>query len=228
LASESAAAEDGNGKPLPKQARAVKTRDMLLDVAGALLEEVGIERISTNLICQRAGMTPPALYRYFADKYAVLEALGIRLMERQQAAIGAWVDRQLTIPEFSELAAHLEELLRATVAVTEAEPGGLWIERAISATPSLEHVRNEARRRATDALTDGAAAFLPGVPREAIWMRMRVAAEFGYVVGELLREQSGVSRDAIFSECTKMLSFAVTGWAAEFPLLIEGRPVSEP
>ena len=44
----------------PRQGRAVATRERLLDVAGQLLGEVGVERISTNLICARAGMTPPA------------------------------------------------------------------------------------------------------------------------------------------------------------------------
>ena len=56
------------------------TRDLLLDTAGLLLGEVGVERISTNLICERAGVTPPALYYYFADKFDVIVALGERLM----------------------------------------------------------------------------------------------------------------------------------------------------
>src|SRR3546814_4706745 len=65
----------------PQQDRARQTRKRLLDVAGELLAEVGVERISTNMIAARAGLTPPALYRYFNDKYAVLEALGRRSEE---------------------------------------------------------------------------------------------------------------------------------------------------
>src|SRR5580658_2946195 len=81
------------GQIAPQQERAVQTRDHLLDVAGELLGEVGIENISTNMICARAGMTPPALYRYFKDKHAVLETLGQRLMDRQNALLFAWLDR---------------------------------------------------------------------------------------------------------------------------------------
>src|SRR5688572_14877345 len=77
----------------PKQERALQTRERLLDVAGELLAEIGIERISTNMICAHAGVTPPALYRYFKDKYAVLEALGRRLMDRQNVVLSAWLDR---------------------------------------------------------------------------------------------------------------------------------------
>jgi AcrR family transcriptional regulator len=64
----------------PTQLRSVQTRERLLDVAGELLADVGIELTSTTLICARASVTPPALYRYFKDKYAVLDALGRRLM----------------------------------------------------------------------------------------------------------------------------------------------------
>jgi AcrR family transcriptional regulator len=109
----------------PRQNRAVATRERLLDVAGALLADVGVERISTNLICAGAGMTPPALYRYFKDKYAVLEALGERLMDRQNAALFDWLDR--CAPGGLEgLAAGVEDLLRATAEVTAAEPGAIW------------------------------------------------------------------------------------------------------
>jgi AcrR family transcriptional regulator len=76
---------------MPKQGRAVQTYERLLDVSGDLLAEVGIERISTNLICARAGMTPPALYRYFKDKYAVLEALGRRLLSRRSDILTMWL-----------------------------------------------------------------------------------------------------------------------------------------
>ena len=84
------ATSSDNNRASPKQERAQQTYELLLDVAGELLAEVGIDRISTNLICTRAGLTPPALYRYFKDKYSVLEALGLRLMERQNAVLEAW------------------------------------------------------------------------------------------------------------------------------------------
>src|SRR4030095_16618054 len=97
----------------PKQERALQTRERLLDVAGELLGEVGIERISTNMICARAGVTPPALYRYFKDKYGVLEALGRRLMDRQNEVLFAWLDRYA--PQvLAALGEHTEDLLRET------------------------------------------------------------------------------------------------------------------
>src|SRR5271163_1217856 len=109
----------------PRQDRALQTYERLLDVAGELLAEVGIERISTNLICARAGMTPPALYRYFKDKYAVLEALGQRLMDRQNAVLFAWLER--CAPQgLAALTDGVEQLMRDTADVTASEPGAIW------------------------------------------------------------------------------------------------------
>src|SRR5215813_13681149 len=116
----------------PKQDRAVQTRARLLDVAGQLLAEVGIERISTNMICAEAGLTPPALYRYFKDKYAVLEALSERLMQRQNDVLLAWLARHKA-GGLDAYSAHVEDLLRDTAKVTAAEPGGIWILRALRA-----------------------------------------------------------------------------------------------
>src|SRR4029450_2188613 len=113
----------------PKQERAMQTRERLLDVAGELLGKVGIERISTNMICARAGLTPPALYRYFKDKYAVLEALGLRLVGRPTLVCSAWLDEH--VPNgLDALADHTADLLRERAVVTASEPGAIWTLRA--------------------------------------------------------------------------------------------------
>ena len=63
----------------PRQRRAVETYERLLDMAGELLAEVGIERISTNLICARAGMTPPALCQRYRSVRRRAVATGLKL-----------------------------------------------------------------------------------------------------------------------------------------------------
>src|SRR3984893_1548274 len=78
-------------KITPSRPTGVSTFEFLLSTAGQLLGEVGFEGLSTNLICKRAGMTPPALYRYFPNKYAVLQELGRRLMRAQDYAVFAWM-----------------------------------------------------------------------------------------------------------------------------------------
>jgi len=181
---------------LPSQQRGIATRERLLDVAGELLAEVGIERISTNLICAQAGMTPPALYRYFKDKYAVLEALGARLMDRQNAVLFDWLDR--CAPHgLQALEDGVEELMRATAQVTAAEPGSIWTLRAMSAVPQLAHVRLASHRLVTDRLTEAYAPLLPHLSREVLWRRLRISVEFGFAADQMLNEETLIPRDEI-------------------------------
>jgi len=191
----------------PKQDRAVQTRDRLLDIAGELLSEVGIERISTNMIASRAGVSPAALYRYFKDKYAILEALGHRLMERQNAALYAWLETHKA-GGLQALGDHVEDLLRATADVTSTEPGGVWIERALRAVPQLAHVRVESHREVTDVMLEVYAPLLPNVSRKALWRRLRMTVEYGYAIDEMLNEEDRIPRDEIFREAAVLLASA--------------------
>lgn len=196
-------------KPQAKSRRK-PMREILLDEAGALLAEVGIERISTNMICQRAGVTPPALYHYFSDKYAVIEALGRRLMARQNDALIEWVERH-SGGGLEGYAADTEALFRATAQITEAEPGGVWIERALHATPNLAHIRIASHRLVTDKVTDAFEPLLPHLDRKRVWRRVRMMVEFGYVIEELLHTETDADRDAIFAEAARMLSLTLLG-----------------
>lgn len=192
----------------PQQERARQTQGRLLDVAGELLAEVGIERISTNMIAARAGLSPPALYRYFGDKYAVLEALGRRLMERQNEVLDAWLARHAS-GGIAAMADHIGDLLAENAAATRAEPGAVWILRALHATPRLVHIRLESHRHVTDRLVDACAPHLPRIDRETLWLRLRLAVELGFAADEMLYEEDRVSADAVLGEVASMLRAAL-------------------
>lgn len=182
----------------------MQTYERLLDVAGELLGEVGIERISTNQICARAGMTPPALYRYFGDKYAVLEALGRRLMDRQNAELFAWLDRHAP-GGLEALSAGVEELMRATARVTASEPGAKWTLRALRAVPQLAHVRIESHRLVTDRMVQTYAPLVPKLSREVLWRRLRISVELGFAVDEMLTEEDRIAPDDLFRDAAQLL-----------------------
>ena len=188
----------------PKQERSQQTYDLLLNVSGELLAEVGADRISTNMICARAGVTPPALYRYFKDKYAVLEALGRRLMARQNEALEQWIARHEP-GGASALRDNIEDLLRATAAVTASEPGAVWILRALHASPRLVHVRLESHRYVTDRLTDAYLRAGTRLDRDALWRRLRVTVEMGFAVDAMLQEESSLTSDQIFRYVARVL-----------------------
>lgn len=67
---------------IPQQARSQQRVDLILDTAAALLAEIGYDTITTNAVAGRAGISVGSLYRYFADKDAILHALADRYLTR--------------------------------------------------------------------------------------------------------------------------------------------------
>jgi AcrR family transcriptional regulator len=59
----------------PVQKRAQLSVQRILDAAGQLLDESGLERLTTELIAKRAGVNIATVYKYFPNKHAVLAEL---------------------------------------------------------------------------------------------------------------------------------------------------------
>jgi AcrR family transcriptional regulator len=71
----------------PTQARAAYTVDAIVEAATQILQSDGEERLTTNRIAERAGVSIGSLYQYFADKEAIVEAIASRERERIVTAI---------------------------------------------------------------------------------------------------------------------------------------------
>ena len=134
-------------KKQPEQQRAAETVERILEATAAALADIGFERLSTNIVCARAGLTPPALYRYFPNKYALLYELGRRLMQRQNALVPHWITPQALTGAPGDLERALAGLLIDTHRVTAQTVGGVWVMRALRAVPALQTVRLEFARR---------------------------------------------------------------------------------
>lgn len=63
-------------------------RAALLSAARALLDEGGVPAVSLREVSRRAGVTPAACYRHFADKEALLMALAVQGFEEFAQALG--------------------------------------------------------------------------------------------------------------------------------------------
>jgi len=184
----------------PNQDRSQRTMERVLEAAAELLEEVGFERLSTNLICKRAGLTPPALYRYFPNKYAVLKELGERLMAAQNALLDDWN------PGAEDMAAQAEHFLRETLEVTRRFKAGGWIMRSLHATPVLSDVRIDSHRRMAQLMADKALERWPDLDRDAAFSSARVGVEMGYALVEMLFDEPAIDEDAALRNAAQMLA----------------------
>jgi len=176
-------------KVQPAQKRASETYELLLDAAAKTLEDLGIERLSTNLVAERAGVTPPALYRYFPNKYALLSELGKRLMQRQNECVARWISPEVLAGGAATLEPALAGLLLDTYNVTRKVEGGVWIMRALRAVPALQDVRLGSHATVTAAQVQVLAHALPHVSRTELQLVSRIVVELIYAAVEMLFDE---------------------------------------
>lgn len=177
-------------KKQPAQLRGAETYERILAVTASTLADVGIERLSTNLVCERAGLTPPALYRYFPNKYALLSELGQRLMQAQNERIGRWIRPDVFQGPVETLERALEGLILDTYDVTRESVGGVWVMRALRAVPALQRVRLESHAAVTRAQTELLVQALPRASRADLLLASRVVVELVYATVEMLFDET--------------------------------------
>lgn len=195
-------------RQLPTQQRSIDTVDLILKVAAALLGEVGIERLSTNLICSRAGLTPPALYRYFPNKYAVLMELAKRLMERQNQAFLGWLQTApaifpVTAPEAA--IQSLQQMQGAVNAATREFPAAVWIMRALRAVPLLQPLRLDAHNNAAALSFSLVRPHYPNATDAELRLATRLSTEMFYCATELVFDDPEIDDQRVNQEVAEMV-----------------------
>ncbi len=185
-------------------------------MTGRLLGEVGVERLSTNMICERAGMTPPALYRWFPNKYAILAELARRMTTAQLEAVeGLWQQRADAVEAFPEAADEIAEVLKQLNKITRGRPGGIWIMRAMRAVPMLRDIRMAFRTRLAAIIRDGLRARgVHAAPEEELDIAAHLIAEAILAADEMAAEGPASDVDAIAREIGWMVElYARKRWA---------------
>lgn len=198
-------------KNKPRQERAKRTYEAILSAAAELLVEAGVERISTNIIAERAGITVPALYRYFPNKYAVLNALGAVLMDRQNSVFQHWFEQHGEAGNPSELTDNIYDLLKLTYDVTREQVGGLEIIQSLRAVGPLQELRLTSHRLVADQFASALAVLLQRPVDEETRMQARVSVDMGYAIVEMALEDATLSAEQCLRQGADMLE---AYWAA--------------
>lgn len=185
-----------------RQKRSRETVELILSAAADLLEEVGFEQLSTNLICKHARLTPPALYRYFPNKYAVLKEMGERLMARQNALLQDWA---LAAEDLDQLEAQIAGLLEDTIRVTRETQAGGWIMRSLHATPVLSDVRRQSHRMVSQALSEQVLANWPALDPTQVSLANRLGVETGYALVEMVFDEPDLDQTELVQRAASML-----------------------
>ena len=74
-------------RTMPRQQRARAAVNRILRAAGELLDDAGFDALTTTAVAERAGVNIATLYRYFPDKFALIEALAIAIEAERFAKV---------------------------------------------------------------------------------------------------------------------------------------------
>ena len=184
---------DLNPRVRPVQKRAQDTLDLILDTAGVVLDEVGIDAFNTNLLAERAGVAVRSVYRYYPNKLAVIVGLAERQAKQWQASFGELI-AEMRNPEQSALDVW-ERVLDAYMNFVEEKRERSAIRRAMQALPQL----HEVNRRDNDYLSEEIASAL-----KARGVRQGIGAL--RLVGRLLLETCDVTVDDALSRSGRIPS----------------------
>ncbi len=194
-------------KNKPRQDRAKRTYEAILAAAAELLMEVGVERISTNLVAEKAGITVPALYRYFPNKYAVLNALGAALMEKQNVVFDEWLEKCLAEegggPQ--SLMDNIYELLWKTYELTREQSGGIEVVQALRAVAPLQDVLLASHRAVADQFAQLVAEMLGRPVDELLSIQARLTIDTGYAIVEMALEDESLAPEPLIREGAYMI-----------------------
>src|SRR6476619_5387018 len=116
-----ATGESGRGparRRVPQQVRSRDRVQRILEVAGEIVVEQGVEAVTTRAIAARADLPVASLYQYFADKEAVLLAL----VERDIAEMDAQVEEDVGALTVLSVRSMVEATMHAFVKVYHRRP----------------------------------------------------------------------------------------------------------
>jgi AcrR family transcriptional regulator len=190
----------------PAGARARKTVERILASTAGLLDEVGFDDLTTNLIAERAAVNVASLYKYFPNKYAVLNALAeqmrddqLELLSEQLQPHGDWRAELATI-----LAAYQELFL--------SRAGFAELAAVLSSSPALREIDEASLAAEASVIAKRLVAYgIKGsrADREAM---ARVMLEAARGVLPLVRRAAPAGRRRMMRELRRMLESYLAGY----------------
>jgi AcrR family transcriptional regulator len=181
----------------PTQRRSTQRLDALLDAAAEIVDETGFERLTTQMVAERAGASIGTVYRYFPDRVAVLNALRERSIRRFRERVADDMERS----ELTTWWDVVDVSLDAFAALFRDEPGFSVVHAGRRETADGDIEPEFAHRLASlieaefDVVADGA----------ELRFRLGVAIELGDALISRAFEREPVGDDRYLAEAKRLV-----------------------
>ena len=177
----------------------------LLNATAQVLNDVGLERLSTNKVAKRAGVAVGSIYQYFPNKEALIDAL----VENRMHKLGELTQRRMAALGSHSFPAATDAMLRCIIDFLADEPGlaPVLMSHALAApnnqgTQQLRTLADAVARTYLEQLDDRAVSDL----EVAVYVSTNVAGLFGGLLASPTMDPA--YRERVIPEIVAMLS----GW----------------
>ncbi len=185
----------------PQQARSRATRDHILRVSATLLAEVGVEGFNTNLLAERAGVSPRAIYRYFPNKFAVM----VMLTEQQAALERDWMGDLTALGRLGDWRLGVEATIDGFYRGARQWTGYTALRAAGQAVPQLRDVNLASQQRLQSDLAAGLTALGVQLPPPQLEALCRTIVESATRILDLAIAAGGRDGDLLVAELKRMI-----------------------
>lgn len=135
----------------PLLARGQATFEAILDATAALLEEFGIDAVTTNRVAATAGINVATLYHYFPNKQAIMVALFERQTHRRATVARDALDG---LQRGGHWQSAISAAIDAVICLRLSEPGVVALRMAMRSNPQLKVFDREDTLLVSRALAD--------------------------------------------------------------------------
>lgn len=186
----------------PVQGRSQETVRRILDAAARLAATIPIDDITTSRIAEAAGLTIGAVYRFFPDRDAVLNAILRSCVERFRDLLVAHIEE--TDPATRE--ALVNGLIDVYIRFMEQEPGLQALAAAGYASVKTVAEDQAAALELARAMRRHLVERLDHADTEDLWLRIVVSVEAAGHLLEFAFRQREFARDRVVAEVKTVIA----------------------
>ncbi|MBL8335149.1 MAG: TetR/AcrR family transcriptional regulator [Rhodoferax sp.] len=157
----------------PSQGRGLVTFERVLATATELLDRVGAEGLTTNLIASESGVNISSIYKYFPNKHAILVALFERYNQQRFEAVRELVETFGGSPDWEHT---LDKTIDKILSTRRATPGNVALRRAMRSSPELAEIDQQANQSVARWFSEQVRQ-LTGLPERRAIVVSRLAIE---------------------------------------------------
>ncbi len=193
---------------VPQQSRSIGRVERILDAAGALVVEHGVDAVTTRSIAALADIPVASLYQYFADRDAILLAV----VERDIAAMDAQVMADLDLLTELSVRSIVTSTMRSYVTVFRRRPAFVMIWLRGRTNAAIDRFGREHNRQTARTLFDLATG-LGLVDGAARPLHAELAVEVGDRLFQLAFERDLAGDDEVLTDAIDLVATSMERFA---------------